>query len=290
MYWLATFQFARGRTEFALDKGEILLLLVLDIGNSKIAMGAYEGKKLIRHWRIATDRLKTTDEYGILINNLFAFQGMKTAEIEDIIISSVVPPLVVPMIKMCQRYFGIRPLLVGPGIKTGIRLRYENPRALGADRIVNAVGAYAQYGGPLIVIDIGTATTFDVVAENGDFMGGVIAPGLGTSADALFQTAAQLPRIELVTPKNIICRNTIQGMQAGIIFGYVGQVDEIVRRIKKEYGTDMKVIATGGLSRMIAKESATIDEVDSLLTLNGLQILYERNADRRERHVKGGAE
>lgn len=253
------------------------MLLVLDIGNSNIVMGTYEGKKLVRHWRISTDRQKTGDEYGILMNSLFNYQGIQMEDIDDIIISSVVPPLVVPITKMCERYFHIHPIVVGPGIRTGIRLNYENPRAIGADRIVNVVGAYEQYGGPLIVIDIGTATTFDVVAENGDFLGGVIAPGLGTSADALFQSTAQLPRIELVPPKNIICRNTIQGMQAGVVFGFVGQIDEIVRRIKAEMGCPMQVIATGGFGRMIAKESSTIDRVDHFLTLTGLQVLYERN-------------
>ena len=209
------------------------MLLVFDIGNSNIVMGTYEGKKLMRHWRISTDRRKTGDEYGMLMNDLFNYQGIRMSDIHAIIISSVVPPLVVPMVKMCERYFHIRPLVVGPGIKTGIRLHYENPRAIGADRIVNVVGAYEQYSGPLIVIDIGTATTFDVVDNNGDFLGGVIAPGIGTSADALFQRAAQLPRIELVPPKQIICRNTIQGMQAGIIFGYVGQIDEMSAEFKR---------------------------------------------------------
>jgi len=250
---------------------------VLDIGNSNIVMGTYEGKKLVRHWRISTDRQKTGDEYGILMNSLFNYQGIQMEDIDDIIISSVVPPLVVPITKMCERYFHIHPIVVGPGIRTGIRLNYENPRAIGADRIVNVVGAYEQYGGPLVVIYIGTAATFVVVAENGDFLGGVIAPGLGTSADALFQSTAQLPRIELVPPKNIICRNTIQGMQAGVVFGFVGQIDEIVRRIKAEMGCPMQVIATGGFGRMIAKESATIDRVDHFLTLTGLQVLYERN-------------
>ena len=247
------------------------MLLVLDIGNTNIAMGTYEGKELCKHWRISTDRQKTGDEYGMLINSLFHYQGIEMADIHAIIISSVVPPLVVPFIKMCERYFHLR-----------IRLNYENPRSIGADRIVNVVGAYEQYGGPLIVIDIGTATTFDVVAKNGDFLGGVIAPGIGTSSEALFQRAAQLPRIELVPPKNIICRNTIQGMQAGIIFGYVGQIDEIARRIKRELREsgveeEVKVIATGGLARMIAKESATIDKLDHFLTLTGLRVLYERN-------------
>ena len=254
------------------------MLLVFDIGNSNIVLGTYEGKKLLKHWRISTDRNKSGDEYGILINSLFTYQGLKMSDVDAIIISSVVPPLVVPMIKMCERYFHLRPLVVGPGIKTGIRLKYENPRTIGADRIVNVIGAYEQYGGPLIVIDIGTATTFDVVDENGDFLGGVIAPGLGISAEALFQKAANLPRIELITPKNIVCRNTISGMQAGVIFGFVGQVDAIVKRIKKELQKeDIRVIATGGFARMISKESETIDTIDYSLTLTGLRVLYERN-------------
>ena len=256
------------------------MLLVFDIGNSNIVMGTYEGKKLLRHWRISTDRQKTGDEYGMLINSLFAYQNIRMEQVEAIIISSVVPPLMVPMIKMCERYFHIHPLVVGPGIKTGFRISYENPREIGADRIVNVAGAFEQYGGPLIVIDIGTATTFDVVAPNGDFQGGVIAPGLSSSADALFQRAAKLPRIELVTPKHIISRNTVSGMQAGIIYGYVGQIDEIVRRMKKEMGYDeIKVVATGGYARMVSRESKTIDKIDHFLTLTGLRVLYERNAE-----------
>ena len=254
------------------------MLLVIDIGNSNIVMGTYVNKDLMKHWRVSTDRQKTGDEYGMLINDLFRYQGIELSDIKDIIISSVVPPLVVPFMKMCERYFKIKPLLVGPGMKTGIILHYENPRAIGADRIVNVVGAFDQYGGPAIVIDIGTATTFDVINENGDFMGGVIAPGIMASSEALISSTAKLPGVELVTPKNIICHNTIHGMQAGIIFGYVGQIDEIVRRIKVEYGSDqMKVIATGGMATMIYKESSTIDKIDHFLTLNGLRVLYERN-------------
>ena len=253
------------------------MLLVFDIGNSNIVLGTYEGKKLLRHWRISTDRQKTGDEYGMLINNLFRFQGIRMSDVDAIIISSVVPPLVVPLAKMCERYFRLRPLIVGPGIKTGIKLRYENPREIGADRIVNSVGAYEQFGGPLIVVDIGTATTFDIVAENGDYLGGVIAPGIGISSEALFQRAAQLPRVALVTPRTIICRNTVTAMQAGVIFGFVGQIDEIVRRIKAEMKQDMRVIATGGMAKMISRESKSIDKVDNFLTLTGLRVLYERN-------------
>ena len=254
------------------------VLLVIDIGNSNIVMGTYVGKKLMKHWRISTDRQKTGDEYGMLINELFAYQNVALTDIENIIISSVVPPLVVPITKMCERYFKIHPLIVGPGIKTGIKLNYENPRAIGADRIVNVVGAFDQYGGDLIVIDIGTATTFDVVAENGDFLGGAIAPGIATSADALFNQTAKLPRVELVAPKSIVCHNTIQGMQAGIIYGYVGQIDAIVERIRAEIGKELRVIATGGFAKMIASESKTIEKVDHFLTLSGLRVLFERNS------------
>lgn len=253
------------------------MLLVFDIGNTNIVLGAYEGKKLLKHWRISTDRQKTGDEYGMLINNLFTFQGLSIKDIHATIISSVVPPMVVPLVKMCNRYFRLEPLVVGQGIKTGIRLKYENPREIGADRIVNAVGAYEQFGGPLIIVDFGTATTFCAIDGNGDYLGGAIAPGIGISTEALFQRAAKLPRIELVTPKSVICRNTVTSMQSGIIFGFTGQVDEIVRRMKEELDSDAKVIATGGLANLIAKQSKSIDKVEHFLTLTGLRVLYERN-------------
>ena len=254
------------------------MLLVFDIGNSNIVLGAYKGEQLFRHWRISTDRQKTGDEYGLLINNLFEHHKLNVKDIQAIIISSVVPPLVVPISKMCKRYFNIEPLIVGPGIKTGIRLKYENPREIGADRIVNAVGAYEKFGGPLIIIDFGTATTFCAIDDNGDYLGGAIAPGIGISTEALFQRAAKLPRIELVTPKSVICRNTVASMQSGIIFGFTGQVDEIVRRMKEELGKDAKVVATGGLANLIAKQSKAIDIVEPFLTLDGLYILYKRNS------------
>lgn len=254
------------------------MLLVFDIGNSNIVLGMYDDHQLLQHWRISTDRQKTGDEYGMLLNNLFNYAGMTIEDVTAVIISSVVPPLVVPISKMCQRYFGVDPLVVGPGIKTGICIKYENPREVGADRIVNAVAAYAKFGGPLIIIDFGTATTFCAIAANGDYLGGAIAPGIGISTEALFQRAAKLPRIELVTPKTVICRNTVTSMQSGIIFGFTGQVDEIVRRMKKELGSDAYVVATGGLANMIAHESSTINVVEHFLTLEGLQILYERNS------------
>lgn len=254
------------------------MLLVFDVGNSNIVLGAYEKETLLQHWRISTDRQKTGDEYGLLIHSLFQYHAMDTKDIRAIIISSVVPPLLVPLYKMCQRYFGIDPLVVGPGIKTGIRLKYENPREIGADRIVNAVGAYEKFGGPLIIIDFGTATTFCAVDDNGDYLGGAIAPGIGISTEALFQRAAKLPRIELMTPKTVICRNTVSSMQSGIIFGFAGQVDAIVARMKEEMQKEAKVVATGGLANLIAKHSKVIDVVDHFLTLDGLYALYKRNS------------
>ena len=254
------------------------MLLVLDIGNTNIAMGTYEGKELQKHWRISTDRQKTGDEYGMLINSLFHYQGIEMADIHAIIISSVVPPLVVPFIKMCERYFHLRPLIVGPGIKTGINLRYENPRELGSDRIANAVAAQAEYGGPCIFIDFGTATTFGAIDRQGAFAGGCICPGLKLTSEALVSGTAKLPRFELVKPDHVISRTTVTNLQAGVIYGYIGQVNYLVQRFRKELGApDALVVATGGMARLVADEVGTIDKLDGILTLKGLRLIYERN-------------
>jgi type III pantothenate kinase len=253
------------------------MLLVIDVGNSNIVLGVYNDAQLEYQWRISTDKQKTGDEYGMLINNLFSFREISMKDISDIIISSVVPPLIVSLIKMCQRYFNIDPMIVEPGIKTGIRIVYENPREVGADRIVNAVAAYTKYGGPCIIVDFGTATTFCAVSSDGDYLGGAIAPGISISTEALFMRAAKLPRVELIKPKNVICRNTITSMQSGIIYGFVGQVDGIIKRMKKEMEPNPIVVATGGFANFIAAESKFITKQDKFLTLDGLRLIYEKN-------------
>ncbi|MBN6187408.1 type III pantothenate kinase [Aneurinibacillus sp. BA2021] len=253
------------------------MLLVIDVGNTNIVLGVYEGDELKHNWRIGTDRTKTDDEFGMLIKSLFADQGVSFRDVEGIIISSVVPPLMFPLEKMCQKYFGIKPLVIGPGLKTGLNIKAENPREIGADRIVNAVAAIHHYGTPLIVVDFGTATTFCFIDENGGYHGGAIAPGISISTEALYSRAAKLPRIELMKPPSVIGRNTIHAMQSGIIYGFVGQVDELVRRMKAEAAEEPTVVATGGLAELIGSESGEIDIVDPWLTIKGLRLIYNRN-------------
>jgi len=253
------------------------MILVVDVGNTNIVLGIYEGKELLHHWRLSTNRSATADEYGMTMYNLFHHAGITLREVEGVIISSVVPPLMFVLETLCLKYLKKNPLIVGPGIKTGLNIRYENPREVGADRIVNSVAAIELYGAPCIVVDFGTATTFDYIDEQAQYIGGAVAPGIGISTEALYQRAAKLPRIELVKPKSVVGRNTIASMQAGIIYGFAGQVDGIVGRIRQEFRSEPKVVATGGLAELIAAESKTIELVNPLLTLQGLQLIYERN-------------
>lgn len=253
------------------------MLLVIDVGNTNIVLGIFDDKTLLDHWRISTDRLRTTDEYGVLVRNLFYLNHVNSEEIDAIIISSVVPSVMPTLERMCQRYFGIAPLIIGPGIRTGMDIKYDNPREVGADRIVNAVAAYELYGGPVIIIDFGTATTFCAVDKKGDYLGGSICPGIGISTDALVQRTALLPRIEVRRTERVICRNTVESMQAGVYYGFVGQVDGIVSQMRRELGSNARVVATGGLAVIIAPATKSIDLVEPMLTLEGLRIIYERN-------------
>ncbi len=253
------------------------MLLVFDIGNTNTVVGVYDGKRLTADWRLATDRLKTVDEYGILLKNLFQESGLTPRAVTAAIISSVVPPVTGLFGSMVEKYFKVKPLEVGPGVKTGLAIKYENPREIGADRVVNAVAGIQLYGAPLIIIDFGTATTFCAIAPSGEYMGGAIAPGLGITSEALFVRTAKLPRVEIARPKTVIGKNTINSIQSGLYFGYIGLVESLVTRIKAELNCDPKVIATGGLAEMIAGDTTIIDTIDPYLTLEGLRLIYELN-------------
>lgn len=253
------------------------LLLVIDVGNTNVVFGIFEGKSLIGEWRVATHLHKTADEYGILLIDLLQAQKISISKIKGAILSSVVPPLTPVFQEMTRKYFSLEAMVVTHSLKTGLQIDYDQPKEIGADRIVNAAAAYQLYGGPVIIVDFGTATTFCVVSESGDYLGGAIAPGLIISADALFARAAKLPRVELIKPKKIIGRDTVSSMQSGMIFGYVGLVNEIVHRIHREIGTEALVVATGGLSNLIAPECNSIQKIRPTLTLEGLMIIYALN-------------
>lgn len=253
------------------------MLLAVDVGNTNIVFGVFDGKDLRTHYRISTMPPRTSDEYGNLVISLLGYDDIHRRDIDAVIISSVVPPLTDGLRGMAKQYFSSEPMFVGPGLKVGLNIKYENPKEVGADRIVNAVAAFNLYGGPIIVVDFGTATTFCAINETGEYLGGAIAPGISISVEALFRAAAKLSRVELKKPTHVIGKNTIESMQSGIFYGYVGQVDEIVRRFKEHMNGKVKVIATGGLAQLIADESAAIEEVCPLLTLEGLRILYEKN-------------
>jgi len=253
------------------------MLLVFDVGNTNIVIGVYQNEELLTHWRIRTDQMKTADEYGMILKNLFDFSGLKFKDIKAVAISSVVPSLMLELNWMSEKYFNCKPLVVGPGTKTGLAIKYDNPREVGADRVVNAVAAYHKYGGPLIIIDFGTATTFCVISAAGEYLGGAIAPGIRISTEALVARASKLPRVELVKPRTMIGKNTVTSMQIGIMYGFVGLVEGIINRMKEELKANPRVIATGGLAKTIANETDSIDVIDELLTLEGLRIINEIN-------------
>lgn len=254
------------------------MILVFDVGNTNIVLGVYEDDNLLNSWRVSTDRNKTSDEYGIIIDRLFEYNKLNVKDVEAIIISSVVPTLMYSLQAMSIKYFNIEPLIIGPGIKTGMNIKLPNPKEVGADRIVNAVSAFNKYKGPLIVVDFGTATTLCAIASNGDYLGGAICPGIKIASDALVDRTAKLPKVELKKPNTVIGKNTIASMQSGIVYGYVGIVDYLVEKMKEELGEEvLEVIATGGLSTLIAPESKTITKIDKLLTLEGLKLIYEMN-------------
>lgn len=254
------------------------MIFVLDTGNTNTVLGVFKENQLICEWRIKTDIHKTEDEYGILIQSLFNHRGISFSEIKGVIISSVVPPIMIALEKMCKKYFTLEPLIVGKeDVHPYLRMHYPHPEEIGADRIVNAVSAIKEYGAPLIIVDFGTATTYCYINEHEEYIGGVIAPGIKISMEALYKKASKLPKIEIQSPPSVIGTSTVMAMQSGVFYGYIGQIDGMITRMKQEAGTDVQIIATGGLASLLASESTTINIVDPYLTLKGLHLIYQRN-------------
>ncbi len=276
------------------------MLLVLDVGNTNTVLGVFEPTptehgavhygRLIANWRVSTTKTQTVDEYGVLFRNLFAMSGLDVGSVQGAVVSSVVPPLDSTLREVCERYFHSRPLFIEPGVKTGMPVHYDNPAEVGADRIVNSVAAFEKFGGPCIVVDFGTATTFDVVSRKGEYMGGVITPGIGVSADALFERTARLPRVDIRKPPRVLATNTVNSVQSGLYYGYLGLIDGILERLIAELGDDVTVVATGGLASLMGGGSKYIREIDDLLTLEGLRIIFERNLPHARRRADSAAE
>ena len=259
------------------------MLLAFDVGNSNIVLGVFKDGELIQDWRLETMRHRSADEYGMIVNQLFEFEGLRLADVRDVIISTVVPPVLYTLQHMARKYVGMSAMVVGPGIKTGLKIVYDDPTQVGADRIVNAVAALSKYGGPVIIIDFGTATTFCACTKDWRYVGGAIAPGLKISSDALFEKTAKLPRVEIDTPPSVICKNTIESMQSGLVLGHRGAVEYITTRMKEELseidgtGAPVHVVATGGMANLMKMGTGCIEEVNRLLTLEGLAYIYEKN-------------
>ncbi|HET7521958.1 MAG TPA: type III pantothenate kinase [Bacillales bacterium] len=257
------------------------MIFVFDVGNTNTMLGVYEGDRLIHHWRINTSWSKTEDEYAMIVKSLFAHVHLTFSDISGIAISSVVPSIMFSLERMCEKYFHTTPMIIGPGVKTGLDIKSDNPKEIGADRIVNAVAGIHLYGSPLVIVDFGTATTYCYINEKGQYAGGAIAPGINISTESLIAHASKLPRIEIAKPPSIVGRNTVSAMQSGVLYGYVGQVEGIVTRMKEQAKQQPVVIATGGLAPLIAGETAVIDHLEPFLTLKGLQIIYLRNQQER---------